>query len=269
MKHSVIKNLEKRMGMSAPFNDGRKIGLVLPGGMMTGVNGAGAMCALEALGLTQAFDVVYTASAGFANASYLLSQNTEIGSTIYYEEFSGKNFIDFWKFWQPVNYDWAVKSVRNIKPVDRDKIWALATDFVLRLSNYSDAHKKRIYLHIKEHNKEEYFDLFRAAISQPLVTRCTKIDFKKLCDGHLTNRDLIDQIKYALASDCTDLLIIYNHMGQVGLYDLDSSERYFEVVPTQDSRISLFETRGDVLKKAHRAMKEQILDIFKQREEQV
>ena len=262
MEHPVIKNLLTRKGKSAPFNDNRKIGLVLPGGMMTGINGAGAMCALQALGLTQAFDVIYTASAGFANASYLLAENTEIGSSIYYEEFSGNKFINFWKVWEPVDYDWAIKSVRDIKPIDRDKIWSSATDLVLRLSNYSDTDKKRIYVHIKEYPKTEYFNLFLAAISSPILTRCTKIDLKKLCDGHITNRDLIDQIKYALKGDCTDLFIIYNHIGQDGLLPLPNSDRYFEITPKGDSRIGVFETRSDVLKKSHSAMKEQVLDIF-------
>ena len=262
MQHSVIKNLLARKGLSAPFNDGKKIGLVLPGGMMTGINGAGAMCALQALGLAQAFDVIFTASAGFANASYLLAENTEVGSSIYYEEFSGNRFIHFWKFWEPVSFDWAIEAVRDIKPIDCDKIWNSHTDLVLRLSNYSDADKKRIYFNLKDYKKSEYFNLLKAAIASPILTRCTKIDFKKFCDGHITNRDVIDQIQYGLKSDCTDLLIIYNQEAQCDLLSLPKSERYFEVAPVGHSKITLFETRAEILKKAHSAMKEQVLKIF-------
>jgi predicted patatin/cPLA2 family phospholipase len=262
VQHTVLKNIIDRKGMRAPFSDGRKIGLVLPGGMMTCVNGAGAMCALEALGLTQAFDVIYTASGGFPNASYLLSDNTEVGSSIYYEELSGNQFINFWKFWEPVSFDRAIEAVRDIKPIDREKIWDSNTEVILRLSNYSDKDKKRIYVHLKDHSKNEYFDLLKAAISSPILTRCMKIDFKKLCDGQITNRDIIDHVRYALDSDCTDLLIMYNYEAQKDLTALSGNERYFEIVPTGASKISVFETRGDVLKKAHGAMKEHVLGLF-------
>src|SRR5665213_922981 len=99
-QHQVIKNLLARVGQKAPFKDGRKIGLILPGGMMAGINGAGAVCALEELELSQSFDVIYTASAGFANGSYLLSENTELGSTVYYEDLIGDKFIHLWKVWE-------------------------------------------------------------------------------------------------------------------------------------------------------------------------
>ncbi len=262
-QHSVITYLKARSGMRGPFNDGRKIGLVLPGGMMTGVNGAGAMCALQALGLAQSFDVIYTASAGFPNASYLLSENTEVGSSIYYEELSGSNFIHFWKFWEPVSFDEAVRAVRDIKPVDCDMIWNSATDLMLRLSDYSNSDRKRIYLDLKEYPKTAYFNLLKAAISSPIITRCTKIDLRKLCDGHITNKDVTTHIKHALDTDCTDLLIIYNQEVQKDLCNLPPAERYFEVVPTGAARISVFETNPETLKNAHSIMREHVLEIFK------
>ncbi len=52
--HSVIRALSNRRGKCVPVNDGRKISLVLCGGLMTGVRSAGAMIALEELGLGRA-----------------------------------------------------------------------------------------------------------------------------------------------------------------------------------------------------------------------
>lgn len=261
-KHQVLEKILARAHRKAPFNDGRKIGLVLPGGMMTGVNGAGVMCALQELGLAQSFDVIYTASAGFANASYLLAENTEVGSSIYYEEFSGSQFIHLWKVWEPVSYDRAIEAVRDIKPIDCDKIWSSATDFVLRLSDYSDAGKKRVYIHVKEYPTSDYFNLFRAAISSPIITRCTKIHLRKMCDGQITNKDVISLVQTALDSDCTDLLIVYNQEAQRDIVKLPKAERHFEIVPEPASKIGLFETRAEVLKKAHGAMKMHVLSLF-------
>ncbi len=261
-KHSVIEKLLLRKGKSGPFVDGRKIGLVLPGGLMSGVNGAGAMCALQALGLAQSFDVIFSASAGFPNASYLLAEDTERGSTIYYEEFSGKRFIHFWKFWNPIDFDWAVKSVRSIKPLDYKKIWESKTDLILRVSDYSDTFKKRVYLRMHDYSPDEYFDFLRASISSPVFSRCAKIHLRKLCDGHITNKDVIEQINYALASDCTDLLIIYNQKSQKEIAKLVPNERFLEITPSGDSNISVFETRSDVLKKAHADMKQKTFALF-------
>jgi predicted patatin/cPLA2 family phospholipase len=261
-QNSVIKNLQARRGMHAPFNDEKKIGLVLSGGMMTGINGAGAMCALQALGLAKAFDVIYTASAGFPNASYLLSENTEVGSSVYYEEFSGNRFINFWRFWEPVSVDWAVHCTRDIKPIEYKKLWDCGTELFLRVIDSTDQ-KKRIYLDIKQYPESVYFNLLRASISAPFITEGVQIGLKKFYDGHVTNRDVIEHIQFALAGDCTDVLIIYNQEIQRDLLSLPKSEKYFEITPAGHSKIGKFETRAHVLKKAHSAMKEQVLKLLK------
>ena len=206
---------------------------------------------------------VLAASGGFPNASYLLSEKTEIGSSIYYEEFSGTRFVHLWRFWQPISVDWAIHCVRDIKPIDQNKIWNSGTEIFLRLANYSDRGRNRVYLRLKEYPESEYFNLLRAAISSPVLTRCTKVHVRKLCDGQVTNSDVINHVRYALDSDCTDLLIIYNQEVQKELTSLPLSKRYFEVVPNGASKISIFETRTKILKKAHQAMKEQTLAIFR------
>jgi len=91
--HPVLQHILARRGQSVPVNDGRKITLVLYGGGMSGVAGAGAMIALQDLGFAHAFDAIYTYSAGFPNASYLLGDETRLGTSIYYEDLSRGQFI--------------------------------------------------------------------------------------------------------------------------------------------------------------------------------
>src|SRR4051812_20785555 len=83
--HPVIAHLLERKGKAAPFNDGRSIALVHFGGIMTGVRGAGALVALDELGLTHAFDDIYATSAGFPNACFFLTNNIHMASKIYSE----------------------------------------------------------------------------------------------------------------------------------------------------------------------------------------
>jgi predicted patatin/cPLA2 family phospholipase len=61
---------------------------------MRGVVSAGMVCALEALGLTEAFDAVYGSSAGAINAAYFLAGQARLGTSIYYEDINNRRFID-------------------------------------------------------------------------------------------------------------------------------------------------------------------------------
>ena len=57
--HPVIKHLLARKNKKVPVKDGRKIVLVLCGGAMAGIRGAGFLIALKELGLDNAFDEIY------------------------------------------------------------------------------------------------------------------------------------------------------------------------------------------------------------------
>lgn len=61
---------------------------------MRGVISAGMVSALEASGLTGAFDAVYGSSAGAINAAYFLAGQARLGTTIYYEDINNRQFID-------------------------------------------------------------------------------------------------------------------------------------------------------------------------------
>src|ERR1043166_4327319 len=77
--------------------DGRKVGLVVEGGAMRGVISCAALMALEELGLTEAFDEVYGASAGAVNAAYFLAGQAAWATTIYYQKINNTRFIR--RFW--------------------------------------------------------------------------------------------------------------------------------------------------------------------------
>jgi predicted patatin/cPLA2 family phospholipase len=80
-------------GSRAPHGDGASIALAVEGGGMRGVVSAGMVTALEALGYTNAFDAVYGSSAGAVNAAYFLAGQAGTGTTIYFEDINGPQFI--------------------------------------------------------------------------------------------------------------------------------------------------------------------------------
>ena len=252
----VIKNILARKGMKGPFNDGRKIGLVLPGGCMTGAIGAGAVTALEDLQLTYAFDFIYTTSAGFPNASCFLSGNMKFGSSVYYEGLKNRRFINFLKFWKPIDFERVVNVIRDIKAVDCKKLWECETEVFLKVDKKFNSPE---FIKLKDCSPLEYFDILKTSIFFPYISKGGIIKKKKYFDGAITDKDHDDFILNAVRSDYTDLLIIYNQKRQK-LFGISFSEDILEITPDND--ISIFETNPRILKEACDKMEKKVLEVF-------
>jgi predicted patatin/cPLA2 family phospholipase len=265
--HPVIQHILERKGRSVPVSDGRKIVLILPGGLMSGIRGAGAMIALEQMGLSHAFDAIYSASAGFMNALYLLSDDTRRGTSIYYDDLSGRKFLNFARIWNIANLDYVIRIIRSIKPVDFRKIWDGKTKLFLRLWN---ARRKRAkYIEIHQYRLEKYFTIAEAAISIPFLHPKTKLKRRYLQDGEQEDSDLVQEINYGLASDATDILIIYNRPEQklLNLFlqeilNVDHRDRICEICPDELEKLSKFETDRNKLRAAAIQMGQKVMDEF-------
>lgn len=246
--HPVIQNIRKRRNKKVPVEDGRKIALVLFGGLMTCVRGAGAMIALEDMGLLHAFDEIFSVSAGFANASWPLGGESRLGTSIYYEDLSGQKFINFWKPWRIADINQAIYVAESKKSPDVRKIWQAKTKLYTRLYNADE--KRTEYLEIHSFDKNKYFDILKASIlMQYLTPGAVQIGAHRYMDGGFSNSDLKGHVEYVLSSDATDILVIYNRRGQ-RKKDFPQSERFFEIMPPADSRLGYLETRTEVLKRA-------------------
>lgn len=95
--HPVVQVLlERARSGSRPGArlDPYRVGLVVEGGAMRGIVAAGMVVALEALGLRDAFDAVYGASAGACVGAYFLAQQAYGGARLYYEAVNTRRFID-------------------------------------------------------------------------------------------------------------------------------------------------------------------------------
>lgn len=246
--HPVVKNLLSRRDKKVPVGDGRKIALVLFGGLMTCVRGAGAMIALGDMGFVHAFDEIFSVSAGFANASWPLGGESRLGTSIYYEDLSGRKFINFWKPWKVADINWAIYVAEQKKSPDVEKIWQAGTKLYTRL--YNEDEKKTEYLEIHSFDQSKYFDILKASIlMQYLTPGAVPIGAHRYMDGGLTNRDLEEHAEHALSSDATDILFIFNRRDQ-RRKTLPPLERVFEIMPPHDSHLGYLETRTDVLKRS-------------------
>lgn len=245
--HPVIKHILARKNRKIPINDGRKIGLLLYGGVMTGIRGAGAMLAFDDLGLNHAFDEIYVYSAGFPNACYLLSEEARRGASIYYDDLSGKKFINFGRFWKIADTDYMIEVMKNRKYLSVEKILNATTKLYVRLISLKT--NKAEYLEVHDVGEKDFFSLMKAATSAPYINPgSVKIKGKRYDDVSFFGNDSIAHLNHILAQDFTDILVIYNHLGQCEMESMET-ERIFEIRPLTEWQMSRFNTNPEILKK--------------------
>lgn len=264
--HPVIEHLLARKNQPYPADDGRKIALVHLGGLMTGVRGAGALLALEELGLKDAFDSIYGTSAGFANTCFFLTGNMRLGASIYYEDLCTSDFINLKRVWDIVDVDYVLSILRGTKKLSYDKITGHHTDLYARLFNLMT--KSTEYKKVNDLPPEEVERVMHAAISLPyLDPGSVDIENIEYMDadarrGRAEFEKLVDDI---LQTDATDILVIYNfheqfeHLYEAGLMD---SERLYQIVPYAENKLSKISNDPQKLKAAAEEMGTLVKSIF-------
>ncbi|MFI6344671.1 patatin-like phospholipase family protein [Streptomyces sp. NPDC050560] len=96
--HPVLEVLRARRdsgSLPGRRTDGAKVALAVEGGGMRGVISAAMLCELEDYGFKNAFDVVYGCSSGGINGAYFLAGETWYNLSIYYDDLTTKQFVDF------------------------------------------------------------------------------------------------------------------------------------------------------------------------------
>jgi predicted patatin/cPLA2 family phospholipase len=119
--------------------DPHRVALVVEGGAMRGVVSGGMVTGLEALGLREAFDVVYGSSAGACAGAYFLAGQARSGARLYYEAVNNRQFIDVFRGFQRraiVDLDFLFDQVlRNRLPLDFDAVQRSGVELVVLASH--------------------------------------------------------------------------------------------------------------------------------------
>jgi predicted patatin/cPLA2 family phospholipase len=214
--------LEKTEEYEAVVNQARV------GGGMSGVAGAGAMIALEDLGFAHAFDAIYTYSAGFANASYLLGEETRLGTSIYYEDLIGKKFINPWRFWRVMDVGYSTNVMRQTKALPVASIMRATTQLYVRLWNV-DARRTE-YIEAHRFPGEQYLQLMAAASTRRYLSIGPVRLGASRYEDYDDSRDVPEHLGFAMDTDATDILVIYNRPDQRPK-DIQPSTRLCEITP--------------------------------------
>jgi predicted patatin/cPLA2 family phospholipase len=111
---------------SRPDADKSTLALVVEGGGMRGVVSGGMVTALHQLGLRNAFDLVVGTSAGALAGAYFLAGQPALGTSIYYEDLIGSEWVDYKRALRrqpPVGLDYLLDEVMvTTKPLDSEVI---------------------------------------------------------------------------------------------------------------------------------------------------
>lgn len=186
--------------------DDRKLGLAVEGGGMRGIVSAGMLCALERLGLLDAFDAVYGTSSGAINSAFFVARQTVYGIPLYWEHINNRRFINYLRLFSktPVlSLEFLLEHV-----MVRRKIldWRAVVDSPVPLKPVAVCLDPLETVLLTEFgSRRELFDSLRASASIPWITgRPAKIDRRRYIDG-----GMIEPLSFqaALADGCTHVLV--------------------------------------------------------------
>ncbi|MFA6271703.1 MAG: patatin-like phospholipase family protein [Patescibacteria group bacterium] len=165
------------------------------GGTMSGTFGAGVSTALQSLNVNERIDSIYATSAGAHNAAYLISEETNIGSSIYYENLINNEFLELNKskliykmlaslftsnnkLKKIINIDYLIDIEKNAKKLDTEKIANSNINFFIRVFNVNE--RKEQYLDGKS---ETLIKLNATTAIVPFYPRQIMINGVRSCNG--------------------------------------------------------------------------------------
>lgn len=259
--HPVLEHILARKGKSVPVNDGRKIALVLFGGIMSGVRGCGATIALHELGLDRAFDEVHTYSGGFPNASYFLANQARVSASVYYEELCKRKFINFFRLWKIADIDFLIRTFQTgNKQLDVQSILQNPTKLFVTMLNSDSRRWERLEVH--EVHENEYFNALRASISMPYIGQGPiRVHGSRYEDVGMSDDFVNYFLTQILDSDLTDILIVYCRADQREK-DIPPSSRVCEIVPPKEWNMSKYTSDAKQVRAAAQQMGDLVKDFF-------
>ena len=187
----------------------RDIILILEEGIMLGVFGAGVVTAFQEANLYPRILGVCGSSSGAHNAAYFLSQQTRLGSSIYYDELSGSKFIkknnifylvkDLITFkhsgnngvTKVVDLDYLIRVERTIKRLDTEAIKNSPIEFYVRVFDIKE--RRHRYINAKEDTLKA---IKASSSSPPFYSRYITINGRDYIDGSvIRTKSFLDIVK--------------------------------------------------------------------------
>jgi predicted patatin/cPLA2 family phospholipase len=181
-----------------------KTALVVQGGGTRSVTSCGAAAALGELGLTNAFDEVYAVSSGALNAAYFLSGQSALGISVYLDDITSPQFINWLRYPRIMNLDFLFDDV--VKKRKRHNLEAtLNHPSPLRIVTMDGETGEPVWF--CSHDRSVDFHLaLKASCAVPVATTPVLVNGRKLMDGMVVEPIPLPTV---LERDFTDLLVLH------------------------------------------------------------
>ncbi|WP_285507326.1 patatin family protein [Actinokineospora sp. NBRC 105648] len=126
--HPVLELLRHRLATGSR-DDGRRLALAIEGGGSRGAFAGGMVAGLDDLGLANAFDAVYGASAGALNGAWFLGGQAQVGTIGWSDPTIMRRVTNPWRLRRVVDTEHLVQVVYEAVPMDFAAILANPTTF--------------------------------------------------------------------------------------------------------------------------------------------
>ncbi len=207
--HTLVERLKLKRDLLEQCNPAHveiRTALVITGGGMRGVFSGGVVTALQELGMKDAFDHVVGVSAGAVSAAYLLAGETKLGTSIYYENLTGRRFINWLRLGNVLDISFLMNIFRNVKPLNQDAIRQSRSRLHIGVTSVETG--EGFYVNISESSEKDFIKLIGASSAVPELTKPVQIDSKLYSDG-VTG--CTRPVQYAVETlSATDVLVIHN-----------------------------------------------------------
>lgn len=224
--------LERIKSNSRPCkrDDDKKIALIIQGGAMRGVIGGGMVMAMEKLmGGSNPFDVMYGTSSGAYAEVYLQARQTGLGTSIYYEELAGKNFIDPKNFLRgrPVVHMSAVGNAirRGKKRLDAQRIVDSPVPIHIYAASVKDGSSYDFYPF--ESCEDVYTALDATGCIPYLSGQVVAYKEGVYIDGAVSDAGRVP-LQKAIDDGCSDILVCLTEKDKSSNYPLPLIERWIQ-----------------------------------------
>ncbi len=189
------------------YRDGFKLGVVIEGGSMRGIVGAGSGVYFQSIGLFRFVDAIYGVSGGVCTAYYSFADQAPLGTSIYYQDLV-TDFIS------PVRI-FSGKPIVDIPFLTHDVMWGRKTLAVQRILDLdvpihvytTDAYSGKAVDLYPVSNREQIHDAMLYSCLMPFWAGMPrKYQGRFLADGAVATSGVA--FKEAVEDGCTHLLMV-------------------------------------------------------------
>ncbi len=198
---------KKELMQAGRPHDHIKLLLIVDGGLMKGVYGAGACVALAEAGYSEVWSAMVGISSGAPTISYFLSGNVEAGASVMYEECCSPEFANFKRLSNQIHFQYLLDVFKNDerKRLDTQRILSHKTKIYYGVTDFYTAEPELI----SPTDEEGVFMGIEASISMPNITMSRIfINGKRYTDGGFARPHIIGKAIEDIQA--THILLITN-----------------------------------------------------------